>query len=210
MNSKIKSLGLVSSILLFVGFVVFLVYAICLGIRNENDYEIWGWVVIDVILIGSAIIGLLLPQKFEKLGGFSIVGLTFANLVRIVVSGFGYYTSLKTATGNGFIICLGCGLAGSLGAIAILFIMLSIAFNKCAKKFVFVVFASYALIVIGQLALTVVNFIGFPASVAGIDSLAILLIWAGLGVGLLSYSWLFKNNLESKDDVLKKNSETVK
>jgi hypothetical protein len=81
MNTKVSkwlSVGFLSA-----GFLTYIVYLFCrkpAGMAG-TEYEHIGWFVVDVFMIGGSLLGLLMPERFNKLGGFCIVGLSFANLV---------------------------------------------------------------------------------------------------------------------------------
>jgi hypothetical protein len=83
MEQKEKIFKWLSVVLLVAGFLTYVVYLFCrkpAGLSG-TEYEHIGWFVVDVFMIGGALLGLLLPDRFEKLGGFCIIGLSFANLV---------------------------------------------------------------------------------------------------------------------------------
>src|SRR5574344_2888890 len=88
MEQKQKIFKWLSVAFLVVGFLTYVVYLFCrkpAGIAG-TEYEHIGWFVVDAFMIGGALLGLLIPSKFSKLGGFCVIGLSFANLVMFAVA----------------------------------------------------------------------------------------------------------------------------
>lgn len=73
MGQKQKVFKWLSIVLLSVGFLIYVVYLFCrkpAGMMG-TEYEHIGWFVVDVFMIGGAILGLLMPERFGKLAGFA-------------------------------------------------------------------------------------------------------------------------------------------
>lgn len=91
MEQKQKVFKWLSVALLGVGFLTYVVYLFCRKASGMagSEYQHIGWFIVDVFMIGGAILGLLKSERFGKLGGFSIVGLSFASLVMCAVEDTG-------------------------------------------------------------------------------------------------------------------------
>lgn len=69
MEQKQKVLKWLSVAFLGIGFVTYVVYLFCrkpAGMAG-TEYQHIGWFVVDVFMIGGALLGLIMPDRFEKL-----------------------------------------------------------------------------------------------------------------------------------------------
>ena len=87
-------------------------------------------------MIGGALLGLLMPKRFGKLGGFSIVGLSFANLVMTAVEDTASLFFINKANNSEPYtqaeLWLGT-FSGIIAMIAIICLIFALAFPKAAK-----------------------------------------------------------------------------
>lgn len=195
MEQKGKFFKWLSIILLGAGFLTYVVYLFCrkpAGIAG-TEHEHIGWFVIDVFMIGGAILGLLMPKRFGKLAGFSIIGLSFANLVMNAVNYTGSVFLLNDSKiSDKFIIWINV-FTGFISLAAIVFLILSLVLPKLAKIFGPAAAIAFAITGLLLLTLAIHVFTGNSQSWAyGINDIAVSLITLGLAAGLVVYAWLLK------------------
>jgi len=209
MEQKQKLFKWLSVIFLGVGFLTYVAYLFCRkpAGMSGGDYEHIGWFIFDVFMIGGALLGLLWPAKFEKLGGFCIVGLSFANLVMSAVGGTGaiLYATNPDFKGDPVVFWMQF-FEGLVSMIAIVAIVMVLAFPKATK--ILGPVAVFAFIALGLLALIEGIYAFTPAGTGatyprpwawGVDLTAVALIVFGLAFGLLRYSYLLKPDFEAKE-----------
>lgn len=201
MEQKEKVFKWSSIILLGAGFLTYVAYLFCrrpAGIAG-SEYEHIGWFVIDVFMIGGAILGLLLPKRFGKLAGFSIVGLSFANLVMNAVNYTGSVFVLNNSNVSDKFIIWIYVFTGFISLAAIVCLILSLALPKLAKIFGPAAAIAFAITGLLILALAIHVFTGSSQSWAyGINDIAVSLITLGLAAGLVVYAWLLKPEVGEK------------
>jgi hypothetical protein len=209
MEQKQKLFKWLSVIFLAVGFLTYVAYLFCRkpAGMSGGDYDHIGWFVVDVFMIGGALLGLLWPAKFEKLAGFCIVGLSFANLVMNAVEDTGsiLYATNPNLKGDPVVFWMQF-FEGLVSIIAIVAIIMALAFPKAAK--ILGPVAVFAFIALGLLILAEGIYAFTPAGTGaayprpwawGVNLTAVALIILGLAFGLMRYSYLLKPDFEAKE-----------
>jgi hypothetical protein len=148
------------------------------------------------------LLGLLKPARFQKLGGFCIVGLSFTNLVMNAVYCTGTILYINTAKTN---VILGLWMeffCGLVSLIAIVFIILALAFPKTAK---YLGPAALGAFIVSALLILFDGFLllaysDYPWAFV-IDEVAVTLIVIGLAFGLMDYSFLLSPAFEEQKKV---------
>ena len=201
MEQKQKVFKWLSVGFLSVGFLVYVVYLFCRkpsGLSG-TEYSHIGWFIVDVFMIGGSLLGLLMPDKFRKVGGFCIVGLSFANLVMSAVEGTGSIFSVNNPNiTNAFPLWVEF-FAGLVSMIAIACIVVSLAAPKTAK--ILGPIAAIAFVISGLLLLAkgIDVFVDPNQKWAyGINDIAVSLIILGLAFGLAVYAFLIKPGFGEK------------
>lgn len=201
MEQKQSLFKWLSVVLLDVGFLAYVVYLFCRkpAGMNGTEYEHIGGFIVDTFMIGGAILGLLLPKRFGKLAGFCIVGLSFANLVMTAVEQTGaVFVLSKQNASNRLTVWLDF-FAGFISMLAIVCLVLSLAFPKLAK--ILGPSAAIALAVTGLIA-GIEGIVAFTDSTMpwayGINLIAVCAIILGLSAGLIEYAWLLKPGVGEK------------
>lgn len=195
-----------SVVLLAAGFLTYVIYLFCRkpSGMNGTEYNHIGWFVVDVFMIGGALSGLLLPARFEKLGGFCIVGLAFANLVMSAVGRTGSIFYVNSSNAQDKLILWLDFFIGIISLIATVCIVIALAFPKFSQIFGLV--AVIALMISGILILveSIAAFTNTNYSWAyGINLIAVSLIIFGLGFGLVNYAPLLVSKSEAKSDFIR-------
>jgi hypothetical protein len=196
MEQKDKVFKWLSVVLLSAGFLTYVVYLFCRkpAGMSGSEYDHIGWFIVDVFMIGGALLGLLMPKRFGKLGGFSIVGLSFANLVMTAVEDTASLFFINKANNSEPYtqaeLWLGT-FSGIIAMIAIICLIFALAFPKAAK--VLGPAAAIAFAITGLMAL-VEGILAWTMSslpwAFGINLVAVCLIVLGLAAGLQVYAWL--------------------
>lgn len=209
MEQKQKLFKWLSVIFLGVGFLTYVAYLFCRkpAGMSGGDYEHIGWFVFDVFMIGGALLGLLWPVKFEKLAGFCIVGLSFANLVMNAVGDTGsiLYATNPNVKGDPVVFWMQF-FEGLVSMIVIVAIVLALALPKTSKVLGLVAICAFIAVALCILIDSISTCT--PASTGGsypkawawgINGIAVFLILIGLAFGLLRYSYLLKPDFEAKE-----------
>ena len=191
---------------LAVGFLTYVVYLFCrkpAGMQG-TEFEHIGWFIVDVFMIGGAILGLIWPAKFEKLAGFCIVGLSFANLVMSAASDTGCIFLVNNSKISDKFSLWVEFFEGLVSLIAIVCLVVALALPKSAKILGPVglcAFVALALLVLveGVRVFAVKSQSGARPWAWGINLFAVTIILLGLAFGLIRYSYLLKGNFEGKE-----------
>jgi hypothetical protein len=195
MEQKQKVFKWLSIIILGAGFltyVAYLFYRKPAGMAG-TEFEHIGWFIVDVFMIGGAILGLLLPKRFGKLAGFCIVGLSFANLVMCAVGSTGTVFLVNDPQIPNHVALWLEFVMGLIALIAIVCLVLSLAFPKVATILGPVSAIAFALIGFMNLGEQIERCVTQQSSWAYVvNGAAVCLIILGLSAGLVEYSWLLK------------------